>query len=175
MRRVFLWCSGPAVFSVSCRLLLDRITELETNPATNGGVPLPPPPFTAFPRNLLIDKNQKLFVANLRQAIDEIEREDPDIDPHLLSRHIGPAARKRIEAEARERQEEEAREAAKRPTTRKPRGAHPKGKELGAPLAYAPLSILNVQLPSQLLGLAARCLHRCQSHVLVLDCGSGPR
>ena len=121
------------------RLLLDRITELECNPATNGGAILPAPPFTAFPRSLLVDKNQKLFVTNLRQAIDEIEREDPDIDPHLLSRHISPAARRRIEADIRERQEEEAREAIKRTGGRKPRGGGPaKGKDVGAPLTYAP-------------------------------------
>ena len=129
------------------RLLLDRITELETNPATNGGVNLPAPPFTAFPRNLLVDKNQKAFVSNLRQAIDEIDREDPDIDPHLLSRHISPAARKRREAEMKERQEEEAREAAKRPTTRKPRAPPPKGKDGGAPLTYAPAPLPDVHPP----------------------------
>ncbi|KAI0755106.1 hypothetical protein C8Q80DRAFT_1299820 [Daedaleopsis nitida] len=120
-------------------LLLDRIAELELNPALNPGAPIPAPPFTAFPRCLLNDRNQQVFVTNLRQAIDELDREDPDIDPHLLSRHIGPAARKRQEAEAKERQEEEAREAAKRPTTRKPRaGVPPKGKDIGAPLTYAP-------------------------------------
>ena len=95
---------------VSRRLLLDRIAELELNPTVNPGAPIPQPPFTAFPRCLLNDRNQQKFVANLRQAIDELEREDPDIDPHLLSRHIGPAARKRQEAEMRERQEEEERE-----------------------------------------------------------------
>ncbi|RDX49961.1 hypothetical protein OH76DRAFT_1438336 [Lentinus brumalis] len=122
-------------------LLLDRITELELNPVNNPGAPIPPVPFTAFPRCLLNDRNQQKFVSNLRQAIDELEREDPDIDPHLLSRHIGPAARKRQEAELRERQEEEAREAAKRPTTRKPRGTPAKGKDIGAPLTYAPAPV----------------------------------
>ncbi|KAI0700375.1 hypothetical protein C8T65DRAFT_657892 [Cerioporus squamosus] len=122
-------------------LLLDRITELELNPTNNPGAPIPPAPFTAFPRCLLGDRNQQKFVSNLRQAIDELEREDPDIDPHLLSRHIGPAARKRQEAELRERQEEEAREAAKRPTTRKPRGTPAKGKDIGAPLTYAPAPV----------------------------------
>ncbi|KAI8994165.1 F/Y-rich N-terminus-domain-containing protein, partial [Trametes punicea] len=69
---------------------------------------------------------------------DELEHEDPDIDPHLLSRHIGPAARRRQEAEERERQEEEAREAKR--TTRKPRGPQ-KGKDMGAPLTFAPVPL----------------------------------
>ncbi|KAH9931652.1 uncharacterized protein BXZ73DRAFT_77677 [Epithele typhae] len=129
------------------QLLLERISELETNPATNPGVTLPQPPFTAFPRVLLNDKNQKLFVANLRQAIEEIDREDPEIDPHLLSRHIGPAARKRQEIEMRERQEEEAREAAKRPPVRKLRTLPTKGKDIGAPLTYAPAPVHGVLSP----------------------------
>lgn len=113
-------------------LLLDRITELETNPATNPGAQIPLPPFSAFPKALLTAQSQKLFISNLRVAIDELDREDPDIDPHLLSRHVGPSARKRQEAEQKERQEEEAREAKR--VNRKPRGR----KDPGNPLTYAP-------------------------------------
>ncbi|KAI0670909.1 hypothetical protein C8Q78DRAFT_1069633 [Trametes maxima] len=117
-------------------LLLDRIQDLEPPNPANQAQGLP---FSAFPRSLLNDRNQKSFIANLHQAIEELEREDPDIDPHLLSRHIGPAARRRQEAEERERQEEEAREA-KRPM-RKQRGPQ-KGKDMGAPLTFAPVPIL---------------------------------
>ncbi|KAI0917401.1 hypothetical protein AcW1_007402 [Taiwanofungus camphoratus] len=116
-------------------ILLDRIAELEQIPQHNPGAPIPAPPFTAFPRALLSERNQKLFVSNLRQAIDELDREDTDLDPFLLSRHIGPQARKRQEAELKERQEEEAREA--RRAARRPR-APQKGKDTGTPLTYAP-------------------------------------
>ncbi|TBU44286.1 hypothetical protein BD309DRAFT_958810 [Dichomitus squalens] len=129
-------------------LLLDRIAELELDPARNPGAPVPDPPFTAFPKCLLNNANQQAFVANLRLAIDELEREDPDIDPLLLSRHIGPAARKRQEAEARERQEEESRDKRSAATTRKPRGVPPKGKDIGAPLTYAPAPVHTAPPPT---------------------------
>lgn len=116
-------------------MLLDRIAELETSPQYNPGAPIPAPPFTAFPRSLLSVNSQKHFVNNLRQAIDELDREDPDVDPFVLSRHIGPEARKRQEAEIKERQEEEAREA--RRASRRPRASQ-KGKDGSAPLTYAP-------------------------------------
>ncbi|KAH9947436.1 hypothetical protein B0H21DRAFT_333507 [Amylocystis lapponica] len=116
-------------------LFLDRITELETNPTFNPNAHIPDPPFTAFPRSLLSTNGQKHFVTNLRHAIDEVDREDPDIDPLLLSRHVGPQARKRQEAELRERQEEDAREA--RRAARRPRAPH-KGKDMSTPLTYAP-------------------------------------
>ncbi|CDO71663.1 hypothetical protein BN946_scf184915.g7 [Trametes cinnabarina] len=116
-------------------LLLDRIAELEATPGGSVGQQPSGVPFSALPRSLLNDRNQKAFLANLHQAIDELEREDPDIDPHLVSRHVGPVARRRQETEERERQEEEAREAKR--TTRKPRGPQ-KGKDMGAPLTFAP-------------------------------------
>ena len=81
-------------------MLLDRIAELETNPAINPGAPIPAPPFTAFPKSLLSNQSQKTFVANLRLAIEEYDREDPDVDPILLSRHVGPQGRKREEPRA---------------------------------------------------------------------------
>ncbi|KAI0369383.1 hypothetical protein BV20DRAFT_1036495 [Pilatotrama ljubarskyi] len=120
-------------------LLLDRITELQVNPIANPGSETAGLPYSAFPRSLMNDKNKKMFIANLHQAIEELQTEDPELDPHLLSRHIGPAARRRQEAEERERQEEEAREA-KRPM-RKPRGGVQKGKDIGAPLTFAPAPI----------------------------------
>ncbi|KAH9889789.1 hypothetical protein C8Q73DRAFT_747570 [Cubamyces lactineus] len=119
-------------------LLLERIAELEINPIGAPGAQAAGMPFSALPRCLRDDRNQKAFIENIHQAIKELEHEDPDIDPHLLSRHIGPAARRRQEAEERERQEEEAREA-KRPV-RKPRGPQ-KGKDIGAPLTFAPAPI----------------------------------
>ncbi|TFY65507.1 hypothetical protein EVJ58_g1930 [Rhodofomes roseus] len=92
-------------------LLLDRVTELETNP-------------------------QKVFVGNLRQAIDEVDQEDPNIDPMVLSRHIGPDARKRQEEQRRQLEEEEAREARRQ--ARRPRTTQ-KGKEMSVPVQqYAP-------------------------------------
>ncbi|KAI0631970.1 hypothetical protein C8Q77DRAFT_1218536 [Trametes polyzona] len=126
-------------------LLLDRITELEGSTHGNPGPQAAGLPFSAFPRSLMNDRTQRQFIANLHQAIEELEREDPDIDPHLLSRHIGPAARRRQEIEDRERQEEEAREAKR--TTRKPRGPQ-KGKDMGAPLTFAPAPISGPPPPS---------------------------
>ncbi|OBZ71282.1 hypothetical protein A0H81_08683 [Grifola frondosa] len=126
-------------------LLLDRIAELETNPTINPNAPIPDPPFTAFPRSLMSTHGQKLFVTNLRNAIDEIEREDPDVDPLLLSRHIGPQARKRQEAELKEKLEEEAREA--RRASRRPR-APQKGKDIGNPLTFAPAQPPPSSVPS---------------------------
>ncbi|EED78631.1 predicted protein [Postia placenta Mad-698-R] len=117
------------------RFFLDRITELESNPQLNPGALNLAPPFNAFPRSLLSVSGQKYFVNNLRQATDEVVRGDADIDPYLLSRHVGPDARKRAEAELKERQEEEAREA--RRTVRRPRGGA-KTKDIGAPLTFAP-------------------------------------
>ncbi|OCH87731.1 hypothetical protein OBBRIDRAFT_837161 [Obba rivulosa] len=116
-------------------LLLNRIAELETNPNHNPTAQIPAPPFTAFPRSLLSPYGQKMFVQNLRQAIDELEMEDPEVDPVLLSRHIGPEARKRQEAEMKERQEEEARE--QRRASRRTRGG-PQKKDVSTPLTFAP-------------------------------------
>ncbi|KAH9936128.1 uncharacterized protein B0H18DRAFT_950524 [Fomitopsis serialis] len=117
-------------------LLLDRITELETNPQVNPGAPIPGPPFTAFPRSLLSVNSQKHFVSNLRQAIDEVDQEDPNIDPVVLSRHIGPDARKRQEEQRRQQEEDEAREARRQ--ARRPRTTQ-KGKEMSVPVQqYAP-------------------------------------
>ncbi|EIW59162.1 uncharacterized protein TRAVEDRAFT_147049 [Trametes versicolor FP-101664 SS1] len=119
-------------------LLLDRITELEVNPHANPGSQAAALPFSAFPRSLMNDRTQKVFIANLHQAIEELEREDPEIDPHILSRHIGPAARRQQELQERERQEEDAREAKR--SSRKARGPQ-KGKDMGAPLTFAPAPI----------------------------------
>ncbi|EPT05068.1 hypothetical protein FOMPIDRAFT_68957, partial [Fomitopsis schrenkii] len=117
-------------------VLLDRITELETNPQVNPGAPIPAPPFTAFPRSLLSVNNQKSFVSNLRQAIDEVDQEDPSIDPMILSRHIGPEARKRQEEQRKQQEEDEAREARRQ--ARRPRTTQ-KGKEMSVPVQqYAP-------------------------------------
>lgn len=116
--------------------LLERITELETNPEVNPGAPIPAPPFTAFPRSLLSVNSQKSFVSNLRQAIDEVDQEDPNIDPMILSRHIGPEARKRQEEQRRQQEEDEAREARRQ--ARRPRMTQ-KGKEMSVPVQqYAP-------------------------------------
>ncbi|GBE85118.1 predicted protein [Sparassis crispa] len=117
-------------------LLLDRIVELETNPTINRNAPIPMHPFSAYPRSMLSNRGQRNFVSNLRLAIEESQREDPDIDPLLVSRHIGPQARKRQEAEAKERQEEEAREA--RRAARRPRAAPQKGKDISTPMSFAP-------------------------------------
>ncbi|KZT02943.1 uncharacterized protein LAESUDRAFT_762371 [Laetiporus sulphureus 93-53] len=115
--------------------LLDRIAELEGNPQVNPGAPIPAPPFSAFPRSLLSAHNQKLSINNLRQAIDKVEREDSDVDPFVLSRHIGPEARKGQEAELKEKQEEEAREV--RRATRKELKVAQKSKDIGTPLTFA--------------------------------------
>ena len=122
--------------SLLSSLLLDRITELETNPQVNPGAPIPGPPFTAFPRSLLSVNSQKVFVSNLRQAIDEVDQEDPNIDPVVLSRHIGPDARKRQEEQRKQQEEEEAREARRQ--ARRPRATQ-KGKEMSMPVQqYVP-------------------------------------
>ncbi|KZT09011.1 uncharacterized protein LAESUDRAFT_757189 [Laetiporus sulphureus 93-53] len=63
-------------------LLLDQIAELECNPQVNPGAPIPAPLFSAH----------KHLVNNLRQAIDEVEHEDPDIDPLVLSRSESPVS-----------------------------------------------------------------------------------
>ncbi|OSD07349.1 hypothetical protein PYCCODRAFT_1430603 [Trametes coccinea BRFM310] len=126
-------------------LLLERITELEAIPGVAAATQASGMPFSALPRSLMNDRNQKAFLANLHQAIDEVEREDPELDPHLVSRHVGPAARRRQEAEERERQEEEAREVKR--TTRKPRGPQ-KGKDMGAPLTFAPAPLPGPPTPS---------------------------
>lgn len=84
-------------------------------------------------------------MANLQQAVEEDSTEDRDIDPLMTSRHVGPVARKRQEEEEKERQEEELREAR-----RAARKARPnlKGKDLGAPLTFAPSPSLNATMQS---------------------------
>ncbi|KAL4242403.1 hypothetical protein ABKN59_012002 [Abortiporus biennis] len=118
--------------------LLERIKELESNTLSNPNNTVPSPAFTAYPRSLLNPHAQKIFIANLEQGISEAEQESLDIDPLLMSRHVGPQARRRHEVEMRERQEEEAREA--RRLARRPKPS-PKNKEpaRGSPLTFAPV------------------------------------
>lgn len=66
------------------------------------------PGSAAFPKALVSERSQAEFVANLKQAMSEIEREDTQVDPVLTSRHVGPAARKR-QAEQKEHPQEEDR------------------------------------------------------------------
>ncbi|KZT73948.1 hypothetical protein DAEQUDRAFT_661601, partial [Daedalea quercina L-15889] len=67
---------------------------------------------------------------------DEVDQEDPNIDPMVLSRHIGPDARKRQEEQRKQQEEDEAREARRQ--ARRPRATQ-KGKEMSGPVQqYAP-------------------------------------
>lgn len=91
---------------------------------------------SAFPRSLISQSAQKRFLGNLERAMSEAESEDHTVDPLLQSKHVGPNARKKMEAEQRERLEEEQREqkrAARQP--RKRGGAKEKEKEKELSLA----------------------------------------
>ena len=93
-------------------LLLDRIAELENAQQVQGGNPYTVPAVsTAYPRSLSHPNAQRRFLLNLDNAIKESELEDASVDPILQSKHVGPNARRRMEAEAKERMEEEQREA----------------------------------------------------------------
>ncbi|TFY71071.1 hypothetical protein EVG20_g1934 [Dentipellis fragilis] len=130
-------------------LLLDRILELEnlTNngASSNQAEPHAPlqPSSTAYPRTLISTRAQVAFATNLREAMNELSSEDNSVDPVLTSHHVGPQARKRREEEMKERAEEEARESRK--SAKRPRGSAStatagKGKDVGAPLTFAPVS-----------------------------------
>ncbi|OCB84970.1 hypothetical protein A7U60_g7924 [Sanghuangporus baumii] len=128
-------------------ILLDRIIELEERnkllerhleqfdpafvaahkeaPATSTG---------AFPRALVTERARAAFVANLQQAMAEVENEDPSVDPVLLSRRVGPGARKREAEEMERRQELEARELKRQKRTRPVPGAGPSPGSTPAPI-----------------------------------------
>ena len=102
-------------------LLLDRIAELESAQQMPNAHPYAPPVVsTAYPRSLAHANDQRRFAMNLDKGMAESELEDPSVDPILQSKHVGPNARRRMEAEAKERVEEEQREA--RRNARRPRG-----------------------------------------------------
>ncbi|EJC98081.1 uncharacterized protein FOMMEDRAFT_24093 [Fomitiporia mediterranea MF3/22] len=126
-------------------ILLDRIIELEErnkvferhlgqlDPAFVAAHKEAPALATgAFPRSLVTQRQQAAFVANLQQAMVEVESEDPNTDPVLLSRHVGPAARKREAEEQERRQEEEAREMKKQ---KRSRGAGPTSSATPQPMS----------------------------------------
>ncbi|KAL5482679.1 hypothetical protein ACEPAI_9273 [Sanghuangporus weigelae] len=128
-------------------ILLDRIIELEERnkllerhleqfdpafvaahkeaPATSTG---------AFPRALVTERARAAFVANLQQAMAEVESEDPSVDPVLLSRHVRPGVRKREAEEMERRQELEARELKRQKRTRPVPGAGPSPGSTPAPI-----------------------------------------
>ncbi|KAI0685618.1 hypothetical protein BC835DRAFT_1289824 [Cytidiella melzeri] len=109
--------------------LLDRILELEAQKQPTGPVypGFQQPLSSAYPRSLTAPSAQKRFIVNLDGTMGEAENEDYNLDPLLQSKHVGPIARKRIEAEQKERQEEEQREQKK--TVRQPRKRNGKEKE----------------------------------------------
>ncbi|KAL5501553.1 hypothetical protein ACEPAH_8813 [Sanghuangporus vaninii] len=128
-------------------ILLDRIIELEErnkllerhleqfDPAFVAAHKEAPAASTgAFPRALVTERARAAFVANLQQAMAEVENEDPSVDPVSLSRHIGPGARKREAEEMERRQELEARELKRQKRTRPVLGAGPSPGSTPAPI-----------------------------------------
>jgi hypothetical protein len=117
--------------------LLERITELETLVQQNAHVyaGYQQPLNSAYPRSLATSSSQKRFFGNLDRAITEAENEDHNVDPLLQSKHVGPSARKRMEAEQKERLEEEQREQKKNTRQTRKRNVKEKEKEKEIPLA----------------------------------------
>lgn len=133
-------------------LLLERIVELEAIAApgqhSQSHGMLSYPASSAYPRALNHPVAQKRFHQNLERAVAEAEHEDPSVDPIFNSKHVGPNARRRMEAELKERMEEEAREA--RRLARRPRAT--RGKERAPDLPVREMSVGRVESQRQLRG-----------------------
>ena len=84
-------------------------------PPVNGEGSTHAPYSGAFPRNILRIRQE--VANNVKQAMIELETEDPNIDPRDLSKHVGPSVRKSQPAEEG-KAAEDAREAKRNKKTR---------------------------------------------------------
>ena len=101
-------CDSQLLMWPQFSMLMERIVELEAQAVPHH----PNAPFSsAYPRSLLPPTSQRRFAMNLDKAIVEAEHEDITMEPLYSSKHVGPNARRRMEAELKERMEEEQREA----------------------------------------------------------------
>ena len=130
-------------------LLLERIVELEAQTTSGQHIAahgmMPYQISSAYPRSLTHPTAQKRFHQNLERALAEAEHEDPSADPIFNSKHVGPNARRRMEAELKERMEEEAREA--RRMARRPRAT--RGKEKAPDLPFRESSAVRMESQRQ--------------------------